>query len=217
MASYQEWNQALAKYCLSGVPIETKIYLSVDQDTLELIGQSSFISLTTASWSEDFQAAVKKKIFLGDSVNLEPLKGIDTDGFPNCAAFLAATVLAAYQMADEEKISEINYFKRLREIFGLSGDGRLQSMKPGSEAEEPLWQTWNKWLWGQGYVPSAQQGRGPQKFINYPISQCLLRQADKNWLREFFTNKQWKASWEAQTLFTKIRCEKRNLPKGHFN
>ena len=215
MASYQEWNQALAKYFLNGVPLGTKIYLSVDRDTLELIGQSSFSFLTATNWSEDFRSAVVKQVIFDDEVNLENIKGIDNNSPPRCVAFLAATVLAAYQMADEEKISEINYFERLREIFGLlgNGHGRPLGMKPGSEAEEPLWKIWNNWLWEQGYVPSAKQGNGlRQKFINYPISQCLLRQADKDWLWEFFTNKQWKTSWEAQTLFTKIRCEKKNLP-----
>ena len=212
LATYKEWNQALAKYLLGGVPRSTKIYLSVDGDALKLIGQSLFSSSNATNWSEDFCSAVVKQVIFNNDVHLENLKGIDNDGFPNCTAFLAATVLAAYQMADEEKISEINYFKRLREIFNLSGNGRPLGMKPGGEAEEPLWQTWNKWLWEQGYVPSAQLGRGPQKFIKYPISQCLLRQADKDRLQDFFTNKQWKASWEAQTLFTKIRREKNNLP-----
>lgn len=212
MASYQEWNQALAKYFLSGTPLGTKIYLSVDQDILEFIGQTSFSSQDTQSWTKDFQTAVVKQIVFDNDVNLENLKSIDCEGIPNCVAFLASTILAAYQMADEGNISESNYFKRLREILGLPGCGRLRGIKSGAEAEEPLWQIWNNWLWEQGYVPSAQLGRGSQKFIKYPISQCLLRQADKDRLQDFFTNKQWKASWEAQTLFTKIRCETNNLP-----
>ncbi|MGC1245514.1 MAG: hypothetical protein WA865_04820, partial [Spirulinaceae cyanobacterium] len=202
MAVYQEWNQALAKYFLSGVPLGTKIYLSFDKNTLEIVGQTSFSLQNTTNWSKDFQAAVVRQTVFGDEVDLENLKGLNDYDVPNCVAFLAVTVLAAYQMADEEKISEFNYFKRLREILGLSGSGRLQGMKSGSEAEEPLWQIWNNWLWKQGYTPTAQPGNGRrQKFINYPISQCLLRQADQDWLWEFFTNKQWKASWEAQTLF----------------
>ena len=69
-------------------------------------------------------------------------------------------------MADGEKISEFNYFKRLREIFGLSGSVRPQGMKPGSDAEEPLWKTWNNCLWEQGYIPTAKLGNGRrQKFI----------------------------------------------------
>jgi hypothetical protein len=159
LATYKEWNQALAKYLLGGVPRSTKIYLSVDRDALKLIGQSLFSSSNATNWSEDFCSAVVKQVIFNNDVHLENLKGINNDGFPNCTAFLAATVLAAYQMADEEKISEINYFERLREIFGLSGNGhgRPLGMKPGGEAEEPLWQTWNKWLWEQGYVPSAQK------------------------------------------------------------
>ncbi|MEH2003061.1 MAG: hypothetical protein V7L00_30760 [Nostoc sp.] len=63
-------------------------------------------------------------------------------------------------MAQEEKISETNYFKRLREILALPGSSRPPGMKLGYEAEEPLWQEWNRWLMEHRFLPSAQRGRG---------------------------------------------------------
>jgi hypothetical protein len=39
MPNYREWNRALVSYFTSGVPRGTKVYLSIDDDLLERIGQ----------------------------------------------------------------------------------------------------------------------------------------------------------------------------------
>ncbi len=208
MANYTEWNQALISYFLKGVPRGSKIYLSVDDDVLDRIGQGFFLTLSGSdNWSDDFQEAIRKAVIVDKQVNLNRIHGRDANDNPNCVAFLGACVLAAYRMANEETISQLNYFKRLREILHLSGSLRPQGMKSGKEAEEPLWKTWNYWLWEQGFQPSAYPGSGPQKYINYPISQCLLRQADKDRLQVLFAAKQWTVPWDAQTLLTQIRRE----------
>jgi len=208
MANYTEWNQALISYFLKGVPRGSKIYLSVDDDVLDRMGQGFFLTLSGSdNWSDDFQEAIRKDVIIDKQVNLNRIQGRDKNDNPNCVAFLGACVLAAYRMANEDKISELNYFKRLREILNLPGSPRPQGMKSGKDAEEPLWKAWNYWLWEQGFQPSAYPGRGPQKYINYPISQCLLRQADKDKLQVLFAAKQWTVSWDAQTLLTQIRRE----------
>ncbi|MEH1846590.1 MAG: hypothetical protein V7L25_16745 [Nostoc sp.] len=139
---------------------------------------------------------------------MQHLKGRDSQGLPKGVAFLCATILAASQMAQEEKISETNYFKRLREILALPGFSRPPGMKSGNEAEEPLWREWNRWLMEHGFLPSAQRGRGGSTtYINYPISQSLLRRTDKDKLRQLFQENQWQAQWDAQTLFTHVRRE----------
>ncbi|MEQ9552354.1 MAG: hypothetical protein RIM23_22415 [Coleofasciculus sp. G3-WIS-01] len=208
MANYTEWNQALISYFLKGVPRGSKIYLSVDDDVLDRIGQGFFLTLSGSdNWSDDFQEAIRKAVIVDKQVNLNPIQGRDENDSPNCVAFLGACVLTAYRMANEEEISQLNYFKRLREILPLPGSLRPQGMKSGKEAEEPLWKAWNYWLWEQGFQPSAYPGRGSQKYINYPISQCLLRQADKDKLQVLFATKQWTVPWDAQTLLTQIRRE----------
>jgi len=125
-------------------------------------------------------------------------------------------VLAANKMADEEEISEENYFKRLRAILGLatSENGRPLGMKFGRTDEEPLWQNWNLWLLVNGFMPSAHRGRGGRTtYINYPISQSLLRRSDKNRFVQLFNEKRWTAQWDAMTLFTYVRREAQRLPK----
>lgn len=213
MASYKDWNQALVSYFTSGVPRGTKIYLSVDDDVLERIGRDFNGKPTGDNWGNDFRAAVREKVIVDGQVNLDNLRWYGSK-LPQGVAFLGATVLAAYQMADEDRISERDYFKRLREILGLSGSGRPIGMNCGHEAEEPLWKDWNQWLMQQGFLWTAQRGSGgPITYINYPISQSLLRRTDKEKLQQLFYEQQWTAQWDAMTLFARIRLQVYGLPK----
>ncbi|HEY9694170.1 MAG TPA: hypothetical protein V6D15_18355 [Oculatellaceae cyanobacterium] len=214
MATYEDWNRALASYFISGISRSTKIYLSVDDDILERIGQDFGLTLTADNWGDDFCVAVRKQVINDGQVNLAPIQKHDSDGLPKSVAFLGATVLAAYQMADEEKISELNYFRRLRELLGLSGSGRPAGMKSGKTAEEPLWENWNLWLMQHRFLPSAHQGRGGSTtYINYPISQSLLRRADKERLQRLFDDQQWTAQWDAMILFAHVRLQAQGLSR----
>ncbi|MHC5828033.1 MAG: hypothetical protein ACYT04_72120, partial [Nostoc sp.] len=142
-------------------------------------------------------------------VNLAKLQGRNLDGLPQGVAFLGAMVLAANEMVDEEEISEENYFKRLKAVLGLptSENGRPPGMKFGKQGEEPLWEDWNLWLMINGFMPSAHRGCGGRIYINYSISQSLVRRTDKNRLVQLFNEKQWTAQWDAMTLFAGVRRE----------
>ena len=83
---------------------------------------------------------------------------------------------------DEETatISDTNYFRRLRQSLRLPDmPGRPSGLPAG--AEEPLWQAWNHWLANHGWQYSAVRGEGLySRYIHYPMSQTLLRQADRD-------------------------------------
>jgi hypothetical protein len=213
MIDYQQWNEALIFHYTSGLPHGTRVYLNIDNETLENIGSRFESDNDFDNWTNNFLQAVKAKVVIDNKLHLKTLQGHDCNGYPKGIAFLAATVLAANEMAEDEEISEINYFKRLREIFSLKGSGRPPGMAPGSEAEEPLWKEWNSWLIQNGFETSAQRGKGRRMiYISYPISQSLLRRTDKDKLLALFNEKHWKAQWDAMTLFSKIRCEVGQLP-----
>ena len=69
MASYTEWNQAFVSYFISGVPRDTKVYLSVDEDLLEHIGRDFKPEPTDGRWSADFRAAVREEAIVEGRVN----------------------------------------------------------------------------------------------------------------------------------------------------
>lgn len=82
MANYSEWNKALVSYFTSGVPYGIKIYLSVDDDVLERIGEEFDLTLTTGSWGEDFYVAVRKQVINDGQVNLADLQMMFSVCFP---------------------------------------------------------------------------------------------------------------------------------------
>lgn len=201
MTNYNAWNRAIANYFTQNVPQGTKIYLSLDDDVLQLIGDDFEEECTEQSWCENFCKAVKSQVVSGTKIEIDSIAGIDEEDYPKGVAFLGLMVLAANEMArdmekdDERKISDKNYFTRFREILKLPNDGQTRPLglriNAGEEAPEiELWSRWNKWLLKQGFIPTAQEGAIQRnRYINYPLSQSLLRKADKDRLRKVFTEK----------------------------
>ena len=180
MASYFEWNEAIAKFFAEGVPRGEALYLSVDEDTLVEIASYAFSEQGPPDPVLDFEMAVQEECVSDGRVTLPGTTLRQPTGTPACVALLSAMVLAAYRMAPEDGISEINYFTRLREILGLTdGSGRPPGMFPPAP-EEALWVSLNQWVVDNELQPSAERGpEGPTKFTNYPLSQSLLREGDK--------------------------------------
>ena len=214
MASYDDWNQALASSFLKGVPRGTKIYLSVDDELIRETGQNFLLSLVAENWTQDFQLALRQQVVIGDCIDLDSLRGRTSEGIPKCVAFLGATVLAAYHMG-EKKVSDKNYFTQLRRVLGFPTNvsGRPNGMNEGYAAEEPLWKMWNLWLQEYGYLASAQPGEGPKTYINYPISQSILRYTDKERLKRLFKDNGWKQRWQKETIMAYVRQKAKDLTK----
>src|SRR5260370_2702228 len=123
-------------------------------------------------------------------------------------------VLAASYMVEEGGTSQSNYFIRLREVLALptnSSHPRPLDMEPGDEV--PLWDEWALWLQENGFLPSAYPGPegSAMRYINYPISQSLLRRSDRERLRRLFVEKHMSQDLDVETLFMQIQREKLNL------
>lgn len=206
MASYDEWNQALLSYFTKGIQRGSSVFLSVDDDVLDQIGRAFQVSGEEAI--RDFCQAAQMRVVVGERLHLGEIRGRYANGDPKGLAFLAAMVLAASRMADSEEASQLNYFRRLREVLNLpTEDGRPRGMETGAEADEPLWREWALWLQENGFLPSARRGEGAKTYINYPISQSLLRGADKDRLRRLFQEKHWPQDMDVEMLSSRIRRE----------
>ncbi len=224
MATYSEWNKAITEYFVSGLPAGEIVYLSVDEDALREIGQRVFGETTASGWVEDFKAAVQMKCVTDGHVTLDDIWGIGLDGLPRGVAFLAAMVLAAHSMAEEEHeeahVSDTNYFTRLQEVLGFGERGRPPGLREAG-AEESLWETWNHWLIKRGWLPSAERGRDTiNRYINYPISQSLLRAGDKERLerrlREAERAGQLRRIWDRERLGTWLRVNASRFTSRHL-
>lgn len=217
--SYSCWNESLISYFSSGIPQGSKIYLTIDEDLIDFIGKNFLHLDHNINALDHFRCSVIDTIIEDEKVNLKNIEGLNPQGKPKCVVFLVLSILAASQMSedDQEEISEKDYFTRLKSLLGLSGEERPNGMKFGNHSEEILWKEWNLWLLQQGFQPTAYKGKGPQRYIKYPISQTLFRQVDKDKLQELFIKKQWKNSWDAQTLYSQVRHEINYLSKHIAN
>ena len=216
MANYAEWNKAIAEYFVKGMPDSSIIYLSVDEGVLMDIGTRFEQSEANhVDWIEDFTRAVRSECVVDTQISLERLSDYQSDRLPYCVAFLAAMVLAAHRMVGEdtedETIAQINYFKRLRQVFGVPAEegGRPDGLQPAG-VEESLWQSWNWWLIQNGLLPSAEKGESTNyAYINYPLSQALLREGDRKSVERLFREREKSGQlgrvWDRDTVGSWIR------------
>ena len=214
--SYWKWNQAIAEYFTGSLPPGSRVYLSLDSESLTLIGEQFFHDEPEQGWRNDFVSCLRNQLVRGTRVNTDRLElHHRSTGIPNCVALLGSYVLAAYDMADDEKngVDARDFFSRLRVILGIDSDDRRPSGIT-SQLEEQLWTNWNRWLTRKNLIPTAVPGpKGPRKYINYPISQCLLRQADRDRLTRVFYEEQWNQPLEPESLFNRLQERYASFPR----
>jgi hypothetical protein len=211
MPDYDAWNRALIAYFVEGATPGAPVFLTADDDTLTLVGErlgADGVAVdAVADPVQDFERAVRARVVgPGGRVTLGVVAGSGLHDEPRCAAFLCALVLAASRMRDTDDMDGVNYFTHLRAILDLPGEGRPREM--GGGVEEPLWRDWNFWLQVHGYLPTATAGDdGPQRYIHYARCQALLRDMDKDKLRELFQARGWHAELDADALLLRVRRE----------
>lgn len=208
MTQYSFWNTAIIEHTTHGAPLGSTIFLDITDEALEKIGRQRWGDPPGESWRANFIDAVRAAGVFGGHLHLPNLGGQDPQGRPAGVAFLAATVLAAMQMAGEGDVHETNYFRRLCELLRVDPDPvRPRGMATG--AEEALWNQWTAWLRSRGYLSTAASGQGARRYTSYPISQALVRRADRQRLaRVFQDHPHWSAEWDAETLLANLRRER---------
>ncbi len=208
MLTYDEWSEALAGDAIAGAARGEAIFLSVDEYTLGRAARAYCrehpqIILPTNAVA-DFTSTVRARVVRTGRVELSDLAGQTAGGVPRAVTFLGAMVRAATRMAETEEMDETNYFRRLREVLDLPAEpGRPKGLETG--VEQPLWQAWNTWLLERQLLPSARGGEGSRKFVGYPISQALLRDADRDRLRRQFQEHGWREPWDPDRLLSRVR------------
>jgi hypothetical protein len=213
MATYEQWNESLLEYVISGVPRGARVYLAIDYDVIE------FIASRLGTVPGDFLEVVQLRCIKQKAIDLSRFFSRskaqeDYEQTPQYFAFLCSMVMAAYRMGDDidQGIASINYFYHFNSIMGLPTDqGRPHGMAHGGEEE--LWRDWNNWLRFHGYQPTAFMKA--DHYFTYARSQALLRQSDKNTLWKFFSNNQNKYSelLDKDDILLKLRSDINYLTK----
>lgn len=214
MTTLDDWNRALLHYVTDGLPLGSRVFLSVDSDALVAAGGFIESGPVRASRVQDFLRCVRARCILNNRVSFHSIAPSDEEweNVPPYLSFLAATVLAAYLMGEEEEISPNNYFTRLNQVLDFAGrSGRPDGLDTGTE--EHMWLHWANWLTKNGFLPSARRGSGPTKFIRYPISQTLLRRADKDSLWRHFTDGNWPRNLDEDVVSMRVWRDRNSLSR----
>ncbi|NBY46234.1 MAG: hypothetical protein EBQ56_00360, partial [Proteobacteria bacterium] len=195
MASYSQWNKAIADFVTRDCGAGSPVYLNVTEDNLPDIAKG--FEPPVDDPIKDFVAAVRSFAVRGGSVRTDVLvEGRRRTGspppVPPGVAFLALTVVAAARMGQDAHPNA--YFLHLNELLGTAPAGsnqrRPRGLHPGAP-ETAVWEEWAEWLRGSGYQPTHSLGVGPQTYVKLPKSQTLLRAVDVEALGRSFTRNQY--------------------------
>ncbi len=218
MATFPQWNEAIINFTLSSLSIGSRVFLSIDNTSLEAIGATFSELRPQTGWVNDFKRSVRYQCVFGDEIRLarfmSPLR--DSKNCPRYIPFLAAMVLAAHNMGDDRGDKPIDpraFFTHFNAVMGLSDQqGRTKGLTTGED--ENLWEDWNHWLRTRGFLPTAVPGEpGAYRYTCYPISQTVLRQSDRNSLWRRFTDGAWKKNYDEVLLMQRIRKDAQYLTR----
>ncbi len=194
---YRLWNRAVAQHCLLGDDGVDAVYLTVTPTILaaafnrvraeHLLPEEAQAALVRAV------AAVYHGRVLGHRERLRVLRRCGSDGLPDCIAFLAASVLAAYEMRSDEEAAGTAYYKRLADLLRCDfAGGHPHGFDP--DEFEALWRFLEAWLriekGRQLAFPGAEVGL--RRFVALPLMHVPLRRVDMERLPAFF----WWAGYE---------------------
>ncbi|MEZ5080350.1 MAG: hypothetical protein R2878_06800 [Thermoleophilia bacterium] len=191
---YERWNNALTAEFFSGRYGEQPVYLDVDDGVLQRAGRA--VGLPPERSAEALAKAVRRTLLITQpgrlfEIHVQRLKGWDHLGPPPCVAVLCLLSLAADHMVSDGEFRSTNYYGRLMQLLGLDpADGELRDhiARAFREQTHELWDALERWMRrrpAERGIPTAQP-LGHLTHIGYPISQALIRSADRQALHELF-------------------------------
>lgn len=113
----------------------------------------------------------------------------DNSEAPPFTALLCALSIAAENMRADEVFSSINYYERLFETLRIDDKIEKARVRSGFRVTRRYWEALNRWLSekeGALGRPTATQVISHWTYVSYPISQALVREADRERLRMMF-------------------------------
>lgn len=193
MPAYDAWNRAIAAHFFSPEHAGRPAPLAVDDETLKRIA-CRHLDVAAADALEDFISAVRDRARSWShfrwftSRQRDWWRAAAREGPPPSIALLALLVLAASRMERDEDVGVAahNYYWRLNPLIGRPHDAGTPE---GIEALQLLWEQLTQWLDDQqvgALGSSTVRAHHWHTNIGYPISQALLREADRNRLGDFF-------------------------------
>ncbi len=203
---YARWNSAVVELLLLAKPAADNVYLCINPRILAwAFAEAGFDVLPPEEAEQRLSAAVGRMYrtrVLGHGDRLHVLRRCGGDGSPECAAFLAASVLAAYHMQSDEELSGNAYYRRLADLLGCGMSGaHPEGFSP--PVFESLWVFLRNWLSQAHDRALAAPGShiGMRRFVALPLAHVPLRSLDIEKLPSFF-------AWAGYEPGSRVRPER---------
>lgn len=188
---YARWNNVVVEQLLLSRSSSEEAYLCVNPRILARVFEEGGLGLLTSEQAEQqFSTAVAnvyRRRVLGHSARLRVLRRC-SGGYPDCAAFLACSVLAAFRMQADEELSGNAYYRRLAVLLGCETQG-VHPIGFDPPVFESLWvflQNWLREVHGrQLALPKGDVGF--RRFVALPLAHVPLRSLDIEKLPAFFS------------------------------
>lgn len=192
---YERWNAAIADVVFSPDNAGVPVYLDLEDDVLAAVAAAAGVGSGDAE--QQLVAAVAAtidrrgsgSIFWAHRRALETWTRSRSDGPPPHVAMLAVLSLAAERMSSSDGRAANDYYGRLAPMLGME-NRRDELATAYRRVAEHWWSSLNRWLVrldGARGLPTAYTlGLENQRYVGLPISQALVRAADREGLVRFF-------------------------------
>ncbi|MGE3335744.1 MAG: hypothetical protein AB7I36_19025 [Rhodospirillaceae bacterium] len=189
-SNYRTWNRALAEHLLLKGASPTELYLTITPRILaralmEVDGTTEDAEKAQAHFANAVSEMYRGRV-LGNRARLRTLRRVGDDGLPECVAFLALTVLAAYRMHGDDEATGLAYYLRLSELLRTELSGQYP-LGFDPIVFESLWHFLKDWLAQRGgdlAMPAPETGS--RRFVGLPLAHVPLRSLDIDKLPDFF-------------------------------
>lgn len=202
-----EINEAIAEVLFIPANAGQPVHLDLEEDALEQLAQwrggtpDGFIRMLFDAVCSVPLASGPKAVFDEFAVATKRWKALKDTRLgmglevPPALALLACLAYAAEQMRHSEKLTAANYYQRLHESVGIESWDSKDLQKAYRKVAVDLWSSLREWLdaWederGQCTVIFPTEEKEGNWAIQMPISQALLREADRENLYVLFYGK----------------------------
>ena len=187
---YRTWNRAIAEHLLFKSVAGSDLYLTITPRILaRALAELQGATLNAEEAQQQFTDVVSQLYrarVLTSRGRLRVLRHTGDDGLPECIAFLALTVLAAYRMHGDDEATGLAYYLRLGELLRCDLSGQYPA---GFDpfVFESLWHFLRDWLAQRDLklaVPAPEAGG--HRFVGLPLAHVPLRSLDIDKLPNFF-------------------------------
>lgn len=204
--AYDRWGRLLKKLVYSGGSAHQAVYLNMENELLLQAAALLDLPLDAEAVEQNLVTAVTRvlelegrtahpKMFRGieQRLKLWHLNSLTEQGNdlapPPVLPVLAVFARAAEIMSENEDYTSQAYYRPLMGLLGVSDEDKLRLEQAFRSVSEEFWSALNNWLMnmdGQFGLPTAEPLG--HRYVGIPLSQALLRDADRKLLLDFFEN-----------------------------